>query len=100
MKLTANQVRILVEIVEGNPPTGLTSRGIESLIERGLVKTAIGTYKANRRFGAGPGEIYCLTEAGFESLREEIERRYNAALRAAKSERDADLKRLNRLERV
>jgi sulfite reductase beta subunit-like hemoprotein len=95
MKLTANQVRILVQIADGFPPTGFSPKGIESLVKRGLVTTTIGSY--SRRVTWPPHaqyEIYCLTEAGVEALREEIERRYQSALRTAKAERDKDLRHL------
>lgn len=98
MRLTSNQVRILADLAKGHPPTGFTNKGIQSLVKRGLVTTAMGTYRVNRRSSSGPFKVRRLTEAGLEALREEIERRYRSAIRAAESEHKADLRLLTSAE--
>jgi hypothetical protein len=97
-KLTGNQIRILTQLADGHPPSGFSSRGIDSLVNRGLVTTVRGSYRVNRRFSSGSFEVYRLTEAGVEALKEEVERCYRAALRKAKSDRDTDLRLLKSAE--
>ena len=104
MKLTGNQVRILRELVAGHPPRGLTSRGLESLEARGLVARARGYYSVNARSclrtGTPAGEVYRLTPAGVEALRERAQADHRAAVRKADQELTSALRTLRTVETV
>lgn len=96
-KLTANQSRILWQLIKGHPPTGFSNKGIDSLVSRGLATTTLGHYKVNRRHtvGLSPIEIYVITDEGKEALHEDAERKYKAEVRTAKRTLDESLRRIN-----
>ena len=99
MKLTGNQCRILQELADGSPPRGFSSRGLESLVKRGLVTTTQGNYRVNRRHG-GSFEVYRLTPTGLEALREAAHAAHKSAVREAKSELNEALRKLEYAEVV
>jgi len=103
-KLTGNQVRILRQLVDGHPPTGFTSRGIESLEARGLVGKTTGYYHVNAwscvRTSGTPNDVYRLTPAGVEALRERAQADHRSAVRKADRELADALRRLRSVEVV